>query len=296
MLLWATPLPALDLSLPEGARLTAESVTDPDSYAMPTGPWRVDAGIPTRAVEGRILRQAWRIEATGLTPLQILGPLREQVTEAGWEVLLDCADQACGGFDFRFGTEVMQAPEMYVDLTDYRFLSAQGPDGAYISLLVSRSETAGHVQVIRAGGTEAEEAEVEADAPPVESPPTGDLARRLEAEGHVVLTDLTFSSGSAALAEDAIGSLDALADYLGANPERRIVFVGHTDAVGSLEANRALSRERAAAAVAYLRERGVPDGQIDAEGVGYLAPEATNLTEEGREANRRVEAVLIDGE
>ena len=87
--------------------------------------------------------------------------------------------------------------------------------------------------------------------------------------------------------------LDAVVAYLTANPTRQITFVGHTDATGSLEANVALSRRRAEAARAYVIARGVPASQVAADGVGFLSPRTTNLTEAGREANRRVEAVLI---
>ncbi len=45
---------------------------------------------------------------------------------------------------------------------------------------------------------------------------------------------------------------------------------------------------------AYLIEAlGADPAQIDAEGIGYLAPRASNSTTAGREANRRVEVVLI---
>ena len=91
--------------------------------------------------------------------------------------------------------------------------------------------------------------------------------------------------------------LDQLAAYLKARPDRVIVFVGHTDATGSLAANQALSLRRATSAVDYLRDRhGITRAQISADGVGYLSPIATNLTEEGRIKNRRVEAVLISTE
>ena len=77
----------------------------------------------------------------------------------------------------------------------------------------------------------------------------------------------------------------------------RIALVGHTDATGSLEANVAVSRARAVS----VRERliadyGVDATQMDAEGMGYLAPVASNLTPDGRERNRRVEAVLLNVE
>ena len=37
---------------------------------------------------------------------------------------------------------------------------------------------------------------------------------------------------------------------------------------------------------------GIPAAQLDAQGVGYLSPIDSNLTEEGRQKNRRVEAIL----
>jgi OOP family OmpA-OmpF porin len=42
--------------------------------------------------------------------------------------------------------------------------------------------------------------------------------------------------------------------------------------------------------------RGVSEAQVASDGVGYLSPVASNLTAAGREANRRVEAVLISTE
>jgi len=54
----------------------------------------------------------------------------------------------------------------------------------------------------------------------------------------------------------------------------------------------ALGKARAEAVRKALIAKGVPQGQVSAAGVGYLAPRATNLTPEGRAENRRVEVVL----
>jgi OOP family OmpA-OmpF porin len=87
----------------------------------------------------------------------------------------------------------------------------------------------------------------------------------------------------------------ALAAYLAENPARRIVFVGHTDATGSLDANTTVSRARAGAVRAHMIDvLGANPDQIEAAGVGYLSPRAANASPEGRERNRRVEAVLIN--
>ena len=41
-----------------------------------------------------------------------------------------------------------------------------------------------------------------------------------------------------------------------------------------------------------LESQAADPGRVMAEGVGFLAPRATNQTEEGRQKNRRVEAVV----
>ncbi|MBV2358971.1 OmpA family protein [Thalassococcus sp. CAU 1522] len=305
-LLAALALPAAlpALTLPDGAARTAQQVGDPGRYPLPTGPWTLDAGLPVQVVEGRVVREAWRIDGTGLTPSQIIVPLRDELAAQGFEIVLDCAASDCGGFDFRFGTEVLQAPAMLVDLTAFRFVSARRGDGAVVSLLASRTGNAGYLQVVRAGFGSGDGFQVGTGAPRLVATqpaaaapqPPGSLTERLETQGHVVLSDLDFASGSADLARETYASLDELAAYLRGNPDRTVVFVGHTDATGSLAANQALSTRRAQSVVAYMRARDVPAAQVSADGVGYLSPRATNLTQEGRDTNRRVEAVLLSTE
>jgi len=96
------------------------------------------------------------------------------------------------------------------------------------------------------------------------------------------------------LGDAGAGALERLAAFLKDQPTVRIALVGHTDSVGSLQPNIALSRSRAAAVRDRLIEiYDIPPAQIEAEGMGYLAPVASNLTAQGREDNRRVEAVLL---
>ncbi|WP_238365557.1 OmpA family protein [Mesobacterium pallidum] len=294
--LLAGPAMALTLDLPVGARLVEEQAEPRASYALPIAPWTGET-VPALLVEGAVTRQAWRIETPGLTNLQVLAPIREQLLTDGYDLLLDCAATICGGFDFRFGTEVLPEPAMHVDLADFHFISAvrEGEAGAdHVSLLASHNLSASFLQVVQVGqGDE----EITRGAVIVSSGPQGPLSEELEARGHVVLSDLTFRTGSSELGEGPFATLAALGQYLVANPGRQVALVGHTDSVGALESNIALSRRRAASVADRLvREFGVPREQISAEGMGYLSPVASNLTPEGREANRRVEAVLISTE
>ncbi|MEX0281245.1 MAG: OmpA family protein, partial [Arenibacterium sp.] len=110
----------------------------------------------------------------------------------------------------------------------------------------------------------------------------------------MVLEDLDFGSGAARLREGPFASLSDLASYLQANPAMRVAIVGHTDNVGTLARNIALSKRRAEAVRARLiAAHDIAANRVDAEGMGYLAPLTTNLTLAGREANRRVEVILL---
>lgn len=289
---------AVTLEFPGNTDLRAEIVEPIGSYAMPVGAW--DQGtMPILTGEGEVTRQAWRIDAGRLTALQILLPLRDQLRDDGFEVVFSCETEGCGGFDFRFALDVIPAPDMHVDLGDFQYLAARRDSDAgseLVSLLVSRSSSAGFVQVTRVGPpTGAAIAETSApDLRATVAAPAGGFAEALERDGHVILPDLTFETGSAQLDDGPYESLQTLADYLAAHPARLVALVGHTDSEGSLEGNIALSKRRAGSVLERLvSDYGVARAQLQAEGMGFLSPVRANLTAEGREANRRVEVILI---
>ncbi|SIO13724.1 OmpA family protein [Vannielia litorea] len=313
---------ALKLEFPAGARQTAEQVETLGSYRLPISPFR-NGDMQSVWAEGQVRQQAWQVQARGMTTLQLLAPLRAQVEASGFEVIFECEARECGGFDFRYATENLPEPDMHVDLGDYRFMAAhrmgeEKPE--YVAFLVSRSAGRGFVQITRVGPEEAE-ADVlvastktpdlgeslidEGDEDDLAGPLLGfstpsttvmPLTQQLEIHGRAVLEDLAFATGSSQLEVGEYTSLDLLAGYLKTHPERSVVLVGHTDAEGSLAGNIALSKKRAGAVEARLTALGVPASQIKAEGVGFLSPITSNLTEEGREANRRVEAILSSTE
>ena len=295
---------AAPLSLPAGAALQQEQIEPAGTYQMPVGAWQEGTGVPTQATSGRVTRQAWRLGGSGLSTYQILLTLRQQLQDEGYEVLFECAADQCGGFDFRFGTEVISEPDMHVDLGDFYYLAAMKPDGGddAISLLVSRSVSAGFVQIIQVGEIEAAPAVplTSSKAEPDTAMPgelTGEIGPAMETAGRFILSDLVFATGSADLGPGDFASLRELADYLRDNPGKRVALVGHTDATGSLAGNIGLSERRAKSVLARLvADYGVAPEQLEAEGIGYLAPIASNQTDAGRAANRRVEAILVSTE
>jgi len=74
------------------------------------------------------------------------------------------------------------------------------------------------------------------------------------------------------------------------NPEIKLYVVGHTDNVGSLKYSMELSLERAKAVIeALVKDYAIEREKLRAFGVGFLAPVASNETEEGKAKNRRIE-------
>ncbi|MCI2399492.1 OmpA family protein [Aliiroseovarius subalbicans] len=289
------PGTAFSLDLPAGASMTGETVVARTEYALPTGAFK-GGEMAHKALTGALRAQAWQLSGTALTTFQLIDLLKAQLIDEGHEILFTCSQDSCGGFDFRFATRVLGEPAMHVDLGNFRFLSASKGD-SHLTLLISRSPGAAYIEVVTLGpadDTAPMETVTSSKAVAVTSPQAvGSIGARMETTGHALLGDLVFQTGSSALGEAAFASLAELAGYLAANPTKRVTLVGHTDAVGSLANNVALSKKRAGSVRQRLIDRhGVDPAQVAAEGAGFLAPIASNQTDEGRAENRRVEVIL----
>lgn len=290
----AGPALALQLELPSNARQTAARDSVLDRVSVATAPY-ADGQVAAERIDGPVQRRSYRIPSPGLTPLQILAPLRAQLTDAGYDTLLDCDANACGGFDFRFGIDVLPAPNMYVNVRSYHFLSARHPrTGDAVWLLASTAPDAGYLQVVQVGAQEAAVPTTPSPTAAIPVAPTANLGQSLLASGSAILRSLDFATGTTNLGEGPAPELEQIAQLMENRPNLRIAIVGHTDSVGGLEANIAVSRARASAVRDRLIERyGVSPDRIEAGGMGYLSPVASNLTPAGREANRRVEVIVV---
>ncbi|WP_417250435.1 OmpA family protein [Celeribacter sp.] len=255
------------------------------------------------AQSGTVTRRAWSVPSS-ITSFQLIDPLRAQIEADGFEVLFACADTVCGGFAFRFELDLLPPPHMFVDLGDFQYLVARDDEGHVASIVTSRTRNAGFIHLSEVVPRGVPTIDITAAPAPETAPEPGGLPEAdagseetivsaLITHGHVSLDDLAFETGASTLGAGPFSSLRALADFLTQTPDARIVLVGHTDNVGALESNIALSRRRAEA----VRDRlvsnyGVSPSQISADGVGYLAPRVSNDSDGGRDKNRRVEAVL----
>ncbi len=105
----------------------------------------------------------------------------------------------------------------------------------------------------------------------------------------VVLHNIFFDTGSAAVLPESRAELDRLLHFLKANPPVHIQINGHTDNTGSEQSNQALSEQRAKAVCDYLILGGIAPKRLRFKGFGELVPVAPNDTPEGRRQNRRTE-------
>ena len=107
------------------------------------------------------------------------------------------------------------------------------------------------------------------------------------------VSKITFEPGSDTVDATSLGTLDEISEVLGNCTELRMEIAGHTDSQGRETMNEALSKSRALAVLNALRDRRVATSSFTAEGYGETKPIASNDTEEGREANRRIEITLV---
>ena len=87
--------------------------------------------------------------------------------------------------------------------------------------------------------------------------------------------------------------LAVIGNFLTKYPQTTAVIEGHTDDVGTNEANQRLSERRANAVVSYLvRDLHIDRSRLTPVGYGETRPIADNSTDEGKRANRRIGAIV----
>ncbi|AOF96774.1 MULTISPECIES: OmpA family protein [unclassified Sphingobium] len=100
---------------------------------------------------------------------------------------------------------------------------------------------------------------------------------------------ITFAYDRADVQPQFQPTLNDVASVLAQYPKTYIDVFGHTDSDGADAYNQTLSERRAQAVSSYLVSRGVQSARMGTRGFGETQPIASNATEEGKAANRRVE-------
>jgi outer membrane protein OmpA-like peptidoglycan-associated protein len=104
---------------------------------------------------------------------------------------------------------------------------------------------------------------------------------------------INFAYNSATIEPRFRATLDRVASVLSEYNQSYIDVYGFTDSTGSEDYNQGLSERRAASVADYLSSHGVQPARIATRGFGETQPIASNETEEGRAANRRVEIKIV---
>ncbi len=108
--------------------------------------------------------------------------------------------------------------------------------------------------------------------------------------------DITFATDSFDVRPALRADINRVAAHLNRYPKMTVQVIGHTDSDGDAAYNIGLSKRRANAVADILQAGGVSYTRIVTIGRGEEVPVASNLTEDGKARNRRVEIVMIPTE
>ena len=114
-------------------------------------------------------------------------------------------------------------------------------------------------------------------------------AFELKKDTPIILKGINFESGSARLSSASYAVLDTVFQTLRDHPEIEVEIRGYTDSAGDWVANLKLSQLRANAVKQHMVNRGIERKRLFSIGYGESNPVASNVSPEGRAANRRIE-------
>ena len=280
------------LTIPYKADLSYEKLSKNDIFYVITG--KNDL-LPEKDKphSSMMLQQVWKIKNFSRTTDEIQKEIKNSLALKEYKIIFECDFKSCGGFKFRFNSNILNMPEMFVNLGNYKFLTAKAINyekSRFISYIISVGKNTGYIQINQFGD------EIEKN---IKKEQSKTFLKSLSANfndnrGSIILEGLKFKPGSADILESDLRILSDLANFLILNKKEKIILVGHTDASGPIKGNIKLSKDRAESVQKlFVKKFNVSPNQITINGVGFLSPIASNNTEAGREQNRRVEVIIV---
>ena len=107
------------------------------------------------------------------------------------------------------------------------------------------------------------------------------------------LSQIMFSQSSADVEKSSLPEMERIVKMMLEYPEMSILLEGHTDNIGDWQKNVKLSEDRVLAVKKFLSGRGIDVQRIQTKAWGPANPISSNLTEETRQWNRRVEFTIL---
>ncbi len=181
----------------------------------------------------------------------------------------------------------------YMDTRKTEVIDVDNTDGRYATVLrlkagsdvVMTVKKEGHVFDSRSFGIE--------DTVRAGSSTVDMALQKIEVGRSYKVNDIKYATSSAEITKSSEYILDELITFLQENPTVRIRIEGHTDNVGGLDDNMALSNDRAFTVMGYLQGKGIKAARLTFKGMGPTKPLVSNDTPEGRAQNRRTEFVIV---
>jgi len=259
---------------------------------------------PPLKIEGALTR-IWYEAAGDASGVELLRNYEQELTAQGVEILYDSQKDSAAtkwnNFLTPFSTmNIKTSRSHYIfyaaDARNAKILSAKKlrPEGdIYVSLTTVEWDKDDATYKAKRGAYIAVDIiEVKAMTQNMVTVKADEMAKTIAASGRVALYGILFDFNKADIKPESKPALEEIAKLLKTDAQLALHVVGHTDNIGSYDANLTLSKRRAEAVVAALTgEYGISANRLTANGVANLAPVAVNTTDEGRAKNRRVELV-----
>ncbi|TVM32308.1 OmpA family protein [Oceanidesulfovibrio marinus] len=315
----AFPAAAIDLSkdvagskdipgLPryEGSIIMAYQLGEFDEAVVPLAPFQDGDWSDAVKLEGRVTRILY-LAPPDRSSLEVIRNYENSLKELGYTTVFQCGGfDECGKDVDTFYSEDLHGAQFtethtaknafsQMSVKDPRIVVAKGMlDGKESNIFIfaayqenyhepqASDRVAVYVQEVLAKPMENKMVVLKAD----------ELAQDIDATGKAAIYGIYFDYDKADIKPESKPQLEQMAAMLKSRPELNVLIVGHTDNQGGLDYNMGLSQRRAEAVAAALsKDFGIDGSRLTPKGVAYLAPVATNRTEEGRAKNRRVELV-----
>lgn len=264
--------------------ITGYQMKDFDAARIQAAAFNDGQPADARRLEGKITRIAYRTNP-GPSILEVFRNFETQLTKIGFEKLLACDTDACGGIPFTEAIDALPIPQMWIDGFNYHYYAGRRFEGGretFASVVVSENNREIYAQLTVVETRPIENKMVDAAA----------MSKGLRDTGRIALYGIYFDTDKAVLKPESRPTLEQIAKLLAGEPQLNVFIVGHTDSQGPYAYNLDLSRRRAEAIaeelVKYYRI-GAP--RLRTAGVAHLAPVGSNGNEAGRALNRRVELV-----
>jgi len=262
-----------------GSEIRAYLQKEFDEAVLPVGPADKQGFEKSLRVEGKVTAIDYKYPK-GRSTLEVYKNYEEGLLQGGFTPLYQCADDECG----KGG-----AADKYLNYRwacfEQRHLTAKlarDEGDIYVNLHVCKGVDRAYVTIVEAKPMEKGLVTVDADA----------LANEIERTGHASVYGIYFDTDSTTIKPESDQALEQIAKLLVNKPKLKLYVVGHTDNVGTLAYNKNLSIRRArAVGEALTTQYHIAGERLAGDGVGPLAPVASNGSAEGRAKNRRVELV-----